>query len=186
MHGLVMPYLHAQQCTDASANDCQSQQGSFLDSPLGAFGFPLVDAIREEGDDINGDKIDEYELFDCHSFVLLLQPNYITPPRGGVLVSVLSFALIHFLMYLVHVADFLQHGGAPGIIARYLDAAVTCGRRGEDGRTVVIKHHGAALGQREESVALHSVDDGQQVPHLLAGVAVAGHIDLFDGVIVGP
>ena len=78
-------------------------------------------------------------------------------------------------MYLVHVADFLQHGGAPGIVARYLDAAVACGRRGEDGRTVVIKHHGAALGQREETVALHGVDDGQRVPHLLTGVAFAGH-----------
>ena len=88
-------------------------------------------------------------------------------------------------MYLVHVADFLQHGGTPGIIARYLDAAVTCGRRGEDGRTVVIKHHGAALGHREESVALHGVDDGQRVPHLLTGVAVAYHIDLLDASLHG-
>ena len=89
-------------------------------------------------------------------------------------------------MYLVHVADFLQHGGAPGIVARYLDAAVACGRRGEDGRTVVIKHHGAALGQREETVALHGVDDGQRVPHLLTGVAVAYHIYLLDGMLVSP
>ena len=93
---------------------------------------------------------------------------------------------VNFLMYLVHVADFLQHGGAPGVVAGYLYTAVARGRKGEVGRPVVVEHHVAALSQREEAVALHGVDDGQRVPHLLAGVAVAGHIDLLDGVIVGP
>ena len=71
MHGLVMPHSHAQPSTYAAADDCHSQERCLRYAPLGAFGFPLVDAIREEGDDIHGDKIDEYELFDCHSFILV-------------------------------------------------------------------------------------------------------------------
>ncbi len=32
--------------------------------------FYSLDAIHDEGDDIHGDKIDEYELFGCHSRLL--------------------------------------------------------------------------------------------------------------------
>ena len=70
VHGLVVPHSHAQPSAYAAADDYHSQQGCLRDAPLGAFGFPLIDAIREEGDDIDGDKIDEYELFDCHSFIV--------------------------------------------------------------------------------------------------------------------
>ena len=89
-------------------------------------------------------------------------------------------------MYLVHVADHLQHGSAPGVVDRHLDTAVTRGRKGEDDHTVVIELYSAAITQHEEVVALHGVDDGQRIPHHLTGVAVAGHIDLLDGVIVSP
>ena len=96
MHGLVVPHSHAQPSAYAAADDCQSQERCFRDAPLGAFGFELdlrsslltlgiaqtglalpsltrslVYAIHEEGDDIHGDKIDEYELFGYHSFILI-------------------------------------------------------------------------------------------------------------------
>ena len=50
-------------------------------------------------------------------------------------------------MCLVHAANFLQHGGAPGGVAGHLEADVTSGRGGEDDLTVVIEHRGAALSQ---------------------------------------
>ena len=63
MHGLVTPHSHAQPSAYAAADDSHSQKGCFRDAPLGAFGFPLIYAVQEECDYIDGYKIDEYELF---------------------------------------------------------------------------------------------------------------------------
>jgi hypothetical protein len=49
----MMPYLHAKQSSDAATNDCQYQQGYFRYAPTALLGLPLVNAIDQEGHNID-------------------------------------------------------------------------------------------------------------------------------------
>ena len=46
----------------AAAYGSHAQQSRLRDAPLGAFGFCFINAVHDERDDVDGDKIDEYEL----------------------------------------------------------------------------------------------------------------------------
>ncbi len=89
-------------------------------------------------------------------------------------------------MPLVRVPDFLEQGGCPCGVAGDLVAAVAVGGGGEGSSGLGGDGHGAAGGEGEEGVAFDGVDDGEGVPHLLACVAVAAHVNLLDGVGVCP
>ena len=91
-----------------------------------------------------------------------------------------------FFMYFIECSDFLQHGGRPDGVARYLVAKMSCSCGGIDGSTFGGDGQDAAFGECEEPVALHSLDGRHDVPHALPRITVAGHIHLFDGVSVRP
>ena len=57
VHGLVVPYLHAEPCPYASANGGKQEQGGFGYAPLSPFGFVLVNAVHDEGGGIDKHKI---------------------------------------------------------------------------------------------------------------------------------
>ena len=56
---LVMPDPDAEPCADAAADDGQAQQRGFADAAACPFGLPFVDAVGEEGDDIDGGEVDK-------------------------------------------------------------------------------------------------------------------------------
>lgn len=57
VHGLVVPYLHAEPCPYASANGGKQEQGGFGYAPLPPFGFVLVNAVHEECNDIDAENV---------------------------------------------------------------------------------------------------------------------------------
>ncbi len=89
-------------------------------------------------------------------------------------------------MYLVHLADFLQHVGIPRRVAGILIPAVARSIGVEDGLRIVRQCHEATLRELEGYVALHGIDHRHRVPHLLSRIAVAFHIHLLQGVHVRP
>ena len=53
VHRFVVPYFHAQPCSDASAHKGHGQQGPFRYAPFCSFGLVLVQTIYEEGQDVD-------------------------------------------------------------------------------------------------------------------------------------
>ena len=49
VHGLVVPYFHAEPCPYASAHDSKEEQGGFGYAPTALPGLEFVDAIGKEG-----------------------------------------------------------------------------------------------------------------------------------------
>ena len=49
VHGLVVPYFHAEPCPYASANDSKQEQGRFRYAPPALTGLEFVNAIDKEG-----------------------------------------------------------------------------------------------------------------------------------------
>ena len=49
---LVAPHLYAQPCTDTSAEDGEEQEGGFGEAPLRFLGLKLVDAVDDEGEEV--------------------------------------------------------------------------------------------------------------------------------------
>ena len=60
--GLVSPYLHAEQRTYAATDECQPQESGFGNAPCLVLGTQLVNAVHDEGDYGNSQKIDKYYL----------------------------------------------------------------------------------------------------------------------------
>ena len=60
------------------------------------------------------------------------------------------------------------------------------GRRRKRGYKLGSEGDDAALRKQERSVALYGMDEGHRIPHLLSRVAVIIHINLLDGMNVGP
>ena len=56
--GLVAEEVHAQESTDAAAGDSQPDEGVFGDAPLPSPGLPFVNAVDQEGQDIDADELD--------------------------------------------------------------------------------------------------------------------------------
>lgn len=56
--GFVTEEVHAQESADAAAGDGQPDKGILGNAPLPSPGLPFVDAIKEEGQDV-----DEYAAF---------------------------------------------------------------------------------------------------------------------------
>ena len=83
-------------------------------------------------------------------------------------------------------AYLLQHLRRPRFGFGQLVAAVSRGRGGEDSLGLVGEGYSATSGEREQDIALHGLYDGHHIPHALSRVAVALHIDLLDGMCVGP
>ena len=86
----------------------------------------------------------------------------------------------------VRAAYLLQYLRHPLSGAGQLVAAVARGRGREEGLRAPGDADSAPGGEREHAVTLHGLNNGQCVPHLLACIAVARHIDLLDGVYVSP
>ena len=59
---LVMPSIHSQQGPDASAENRQPDQCCLRYAPLGALGFPFVDTIQKERQDIDSGQVDERDM----------------------------------------------------------------------------------------------------------------------------
>jgi len=53
----MMPYLHAKQSSDAATNDGQYQQGCLRYAPTALLGLSLINAIDQEGHDV-----DDYQI----------------------------------------------------------------------------------------------------------------------------
>ena len=49
---LVAPCFHAEPCADAAAEEGEEDEGGFGDAPVGFPGFELVDAVDDEGDEV--------------------------------------------------------------------------------------------------------------------------------------
>ena len=64
--GFVAEEIHAQEGADAAAGNGQPDEGVFRDAPLPFPGLPFVDAINQEGQDIDADEVDD-EVF--HNWV---------------------------------------------------------------------------------------------------------------------
>jgi hypothetical protein len=62
----------------------------------------------------------------------------------------------------------------------------TSGGWGKKGDSLISECDNSSLREVEEAIALNSIDDYQGIPHLLACVAIEVHIDLFDGMNIGP
>ena len=80
VQGLVMPCLYADVSTQATACQCQQEQGAFGNAPSGVAGFPFVNAVANECDGVdscqvnqNQDLWSEVVCGEVHSGVLRLQ-----------------------------------------------------------------------------------------------------------------
>lgn len=49
---LVAPCFDAEPCADAAADEGKQDEGGFGDAPLRFLGFVLVDAVDDEGDEV--------------------------------------------------------------------------------------------------------------------------------------
>ena len=67
--GLVAEKVHPKECSDAASNYSQPNESFFRDAPLPSPGLPFVDAIKEEGQDVNKYKVDGkvLEVSEFHS-----------------------------------------------------------------------------------------------------------------------
>ena len=66
VHGFVMPYFHAKPSSNASSDSCQEEQCGFGDAPPVLLGLEFIYAIYDEGNEVDGHEIDEYEFRECH------------------------------------------------------------------------------------------------------------------------
>ena len=57
MLGFMMEQVHAQECADAAAGNGQPNERVFRYAPLPSPGLPFVDAVEQEGQDIDADKV---------------------------------------------------------------------------------------------------------------------------------
>lgn len=48
----VSPHLEAEPCADTSADDGEQEEGGFGDAPLRFLGLKLVDAVDDEGEEV--------------------------------------------------------------------------------------------------------------------------------------
>jgi hypothetical protein len=53
MLSLMPPDIHAEQCADTATDGCQYQQECFRYAPTALLGFPFINAIDEEGHDVD-------------------------------------------------------------------------------------------------------------------------------------
>ena len=49
---LVAPCFYAEPCADAAAEEGEQDESGFGDAPLRFLGFALVDAVGDEGDEV--------------------------------------------------------------------------------------------------------------------------------------
>ena len=57
--GLVMPEFHAEESTDAAAENGYPDEGGFVDAPFVMPRLPFVDTIQEKRDDINRREVNQ-------------------------------------------------------------------------------------------------------------------------------
>lgn len=57
--GFVTEEVHAQESADAAAGDGQPDKGILGDAPLPSPGLPFVDAVDEEGHNVDADEVND-------------------------------------------------------------------------------------------------------------------------------
>ena len=57
--GLVAEDVHPQEGADTAAGDGQPDEGVFRDAPLPSPGLPFIDAVDQEGQDVDADEVDD-------------------------------------------------------------------------------------------------------------------------------
>ena len=62
VQGLMVPYFHAEQSTDASAGDGYPEQACLGDAPFVALRLPFVDAVQEKRGYVNSREINQYAV----------------------------------------------------------------------------------------------------------------------------
>ena len=55
--GLVAEEVHSQEGADAAAGDGQPDEGVFGDAPLPSPSLPFIDAVDQEGQDVEADEV---------------------------------------------------------------------------------------------------------------------------------
>ena len=55
--GLVAEEVHAEEGSDAAADGRKKNKGSLGDAPFAPLGLPFVDAVEQEGQDVDDDKV---------------------------------------------------------------------------------------------------------------------------------
>ena len=73
--GLVTEEVHTQEGTDAAAGNGQPNEGVFRDAPLPSPGLPFVDAVEQEGQDVDADKVDDEVAHGADSMNLFYSPQ---------------------------------------------------------------------------------------------------------------
>lgn len=48
----MSPHFDAEPCADAATEEGEEDEGGFGDAPTGFLGFELVDAVGDEGDEV--------------------------------------------------------------------------------------------------------------------------------------
>ena len=59
--GFMVPHAHSQPRTAAAANGRHSQQHAFGNPPPRPLRLPLVDAVQEEGEEVDGEEVKDEE-----------------------------------------------------------------------------------------------------------------------------
>ena len=59
MLGFVMPCFHAEPGTEAAAQESDSDETGFRDTPFVMAGFPFIDAIEKESHEVNRREVDQ-------------------------------------------------------------------------------------------------------------------------------
>ncbi len=59
MLGLVMPDFHAEKSTDTAAKEGNGEEAGFRDPPFIVAGFPFINAVEEEGNEVDCHEIEQ-------------------------------------------------------------------------------------------------------------------------------
>lgn len=59
MLGLVMPDFHAEKSTETAAQEGNGEKAGFRDTPFIVAGFPFINAVEEEGNEVDCREIEQ-------------------------------------------------------------------------------------------------------------------------------
>ena len=76
MLGFVVPDFHAEEGTEAAAKEGNGDETGFRDAPFVMAGFPFVDAVQEEGNEVNRHKIEQKAIYEIFSHFLIYSFSY--------------------------------------------------------------------------------------------------------------
>ena len=73
MLGLVMPDFHAEKSTDTAAQEGNGEETGVRDTPFIVAGFPFINAVEEEGNDVERVVLDDYADPDSKRYENMLE-----------------------------------------------------------------------------------------------------------------